>query len=705
MNMALYMKSKKPLYISIVISVVLTALIIYLLPLYTGKYHLEILNKTNTSEDKKYTYFTYLDDLHRVYNVLAVYNILKEADILIYNDKHQIVNDIPLGGHFIEYGARLFFYDTDHDGKKEIYSFTIVRDSLWLHIIHDFKARPFEIRHVFISRVNLSNSFEDYRLSNGTFADFDNDHFEDFIFQVIGGYSLEPRKIFLYNFIRDTLLSSPDFATCPDRFFVSDNDSDGFPEVYLETYALNNFDTSAAIPYMDNSAWLMVLDHDLHFMFPPLQKKGYTSFYKALPSHSGRHSVIAALDGCRSESDSTYHLSLVTYSGKILRQVKFFSSEDTPQTFFPLDAHPDKLFLILKSGLLVSCDSTLKLKKVFDPLTPISGPEFISDLNGDGQKEILFRSLQNNTLQVFNTKLKKLAEIKLPSINNRYIPYLNTYRTNDGHQVFRLNWGYTNLLMEFTHNPYFFLIYFVYLGIFVLIFISLLMLLKMQHAVSAAYYEREKQFTQLQLKTIKYQMDPHFTFNAINSLGSLIYSEDKEAAYDFLVRFSNLIRTVVESSDKITRTLKEELDFTNNYLELQNSRFKHNLEYKIDIGDNIDTTIKVPRMVIQTHVENALKHGLMHAGHKGLLNITIKKENDTLILEITDNGIGRAKAKELSKNSTKKGLAVTDQFYSLINKYNKTKIRQEIIDLYNKNGKPAGTKVIIYIPTNIMYDF
>ena len=130
----------------------------------------------------------------------------------------------------------------------------------------------------------------------------------------------------------------------------------------------------------------------------------------------------------------------------------------------------------------------------------------------------------------------------------------------------------------------------------------------------------DKKFTELQLKTIKNQMDPHFTFNAINSLGALIFTEKKEKAYDFLVNFSRLIRTTVESSDRITRSLKKEIDFTQNYLALQQFRFKDNFEYDIHIEEGIDMETKVPRMVIQTHVENALKHGLVHSHRKGMLN-------------------------------------------------------------------------------------
>lgn len=210
--------------------------------------------------------------------------------------------------------------------------------------------------------------------------------------------------------------------------------------------------------------------------------------------------------------------------------------------------------------------------------------------------------------------------------------------------------------------------------------------------------EIEKQLTELQLKTIKNQVEPHFTFNVINSLGSVIYKEKKEVAYDYLTKFSRLIRTTLETSDQISRSLKEEIDFVKNYLELQKFRFKDKFDYEIRVHDDINTEMKVLKMIIQTHVENAVKHGLMHREKDGKIMISITRDTDAVLLEIKDNGIGRQRAKELNKDSTHKGLKIIDQFYFLINKFNKSKITQEIIDLCDKEGRPAGTKVIVKIP-------
>lgn len=213
----------------------------------------------------------------------------------------------------------------------------------------------------------------------------------------------------------------------------------------------------------------------------------------------------------------------------------------------------------------------------------------------------------------------------------------------------------------------------------------------------------DKQLAEMKLLTIRNQMDPHFTFNAINSLGTLIYTEAKEDAYDYLVKFSDLIRKTLESSNNIAQPLERELDFVREYLDLQKYRFKNKFEYSIHIDSDIDLQVLIPRMIIETHVENSLKHGLIHLDKKGLIKVEVTKEDGDLVIKITDNGIGRQRSRKYGSNSTRIGLKVTEQFYTLINKYNKEKITRQIIDLYDVSGNPAGTKVIIRIPEGMGY--
>lgn len=215
--------------------------------------------------------------------------------------------------------------------------------------------------------------------------------------------------------------------------------------------------------------------------------------------------------------------------------------------------------------------------------------------------------------------------------------------------------------------------------------------------------ETEKKITELQLNTIRGQIDPHFTFNVINSIASVIYKEDKESAMKMFNKFSNLLRVVITSSAKTYRSIDDEISFVKNYLEIEKFRFKDKFEYSITLDKNVDKYKNIPKMVIQTHVENAIKHGLMHKEKEGKLSVSIKCNDNENIIIIEDNGIGRKKAKHLSKQSTGIGLKIINSYYDLFNKYNKEKIIQEIIDLEDVSDNSSGTKIIIKIPLNFNF--
>jgi len=213
----------------------------------------------------------------------------------------------------------------------------------------------------------------------------------------------------------------------------------------------------------------------------------------------------------------------------------------------------------------------------------------------------------------------------------------------------------------------------------------------------------EKKMTELRLQTLHNQMDPHFTFNVINAIKSVVMRDDKEKAGRFLDNFSVLLRKMLEKSDQITRTVREELEFSRNYLELQQLRYKNKFEYQINIKETVNQDQLIPKMVIHTYVENAVKHGLFNADRHGILLISIGENDSKLIIRVQDNGIGRKKAAALQSYSTGKGLKIMKQYFDLFNERNPAKIETEIIDLYDDNQEPSGTLVLITIPIHMTY--
>ncbi|WP_445715632.1 histidine kinase [Flavobacterium sp.] len=215
----------------------------------------------------------------------------------------------------------------------------------------------------------------------------------------------------------------------------------------------------------------------------------------------------------------------------------------------------------------------------------------------------------------------------------------------------------------------------------------------------------EKNLNQSKLKAIKSQMNPHFFYNALNTLQSFILSNEKRLAIDYLSKFSNLTRTILEMTEKDFISIAEEIKTLQLYLDIEKGRFDEDFSYEIQVEKNIDQeSIKIPTMLLQPYVENAVKHGLLHKQGNKKLTISFEIKNNELHIGIEDNGIGRQKSSELNqiKNKNHQSFATKalQNRIALLNEYNHKNISLEIIDKYNIQNQPTGTLVEIIIPIN-----
>ncbi|MBL7919112.1 MAG: histidine kinase [Bacteroidia bacterium] len=210
-----------------------------------------------------------------------------------------------------------------------------------------------------------------------------------------------------------------------------------------------------------------------------------------------------------------------------------------------------------------------------------------------------------------------------------------------------------------------------------------------------------------EIKAIKSQMNPHFFYNALNSIQGYIYSGDKENAAKSLGLFSDLSRSVLESSRNTEISLYDEIELLENYLKLENMRLPK-IKYTINASDNINLhDVYIPAMILQPLVENAVKHGLANKQGEGVLNIKFEENNNKLFIYIEDDGIGRAAAAEIGKRMIKKSASFSTEAnisrIELLNANKTEKITQDIIDKKDKEGNAAGTIVKLVIPIEL-YD-
>lgn len=213
----------------------------------------------------------------------------------------------------------------------------------------------------------------------------------------------------------------------------------------------------------------------------------------------------------------------------------------------------------------------------------------------------------------------------------------------------------------------------------------------------------EKNLNQSKLKAIKSQMNPHFFYNALNTIQSFILSNDKKQAVNYLSKFSTLTRTILEMTEKETISIAEEIKTLSLYLDIEKARFEEDFSYQILITKSIDSeNVKIPTMLLQPYVENALKHGLLHKQGQKHVTIQFEKEAEHLKISIDDNGIGRHKSAELNaiknKNHTSFATEAMQNRVHLLNQYNQKNISIYYIDKTNLSDQSIGTKVVFEIP-------
>lgn len=239
----------------------------------------------------------------------------------------------------------------------------------------------------------------------------------------------------------------------------------------------------------------------------------------------------------------------------------------------------------------------------------------------------------------------------------------------------------------------------------VLLFLSILRNVKKNQQVLIDKERLDKELVFSQLENLRSQMNPHFIFNALNSIQDYILKNEKLEASMYLAKFSSLIRKYLEHSRQKEIALTEEIETLHEYLELEKVRSGETLKFEIATKEGLPLNqLKVPPLFIQPYVENAIKHGLLHKKTNKELYVSFffDQSLSNLVCTIRDNGIGRKKAFELKEKREKAHASFSTKANSdrvvLINKGRKSKVSVEVKDLYDDSHSPLGTEVEIIIP-------
>ncbi len=227
-------------------------------------------------------------------------------------------------------------------------------------------------------------------------------------------------------------------------------------------------------------------------------------------------------------------------------------------------------------------------------------------------------------------------------------------------------------------------------------------ILKNKNALLAEKVELERNLHKSVLMAIRSQMNPHFFYNALNTIQSFIITDDKRSAATYLSKFSKLTRTILEMTGKEAVTLQEEVNSLQLYLDLEKVRFNNELNYSIHVAKGLDAEfVKIPSMIVQPYIENSIKHGLLHKNGEKILLIDFLKRDDNLTIVIDDNGIGRKRSRELNKIRADKHKPFATEAnmkrIELLNRGNNN-IGVVYTDKRDAFGQSNGTIVTITIP-------
>ncbi|PKW28735.1 tetratricopeptide repeat-containing sensor histidine kinase [Flavobacterium lindanitolerans] len=304
--------------------------------------------------------------------------------------------------------------------------------------------------------------------------------------------------------------------------------------------------------------------------------------------------------------------------------------------------------------------------------------QLISEYNakGNGEKSI---ELYENFFENFESLIKSdnsLVDSKVFQVTEDRIKHLEKERALKDELISKKN----------TFN--YFLLGSVVLMVLLFVFI-----------VKALYSIKTKN-KKIALQSLRREMNPHFIFNSLNSVNQFI-SENKELeANKYLTSYSNLMRNMMENSNKDFVTLNNEVEQLKKYLDLEHLRFNEKFDYEITIDDALDgDAVLVPNMLLQPHLENAIWHGLRYKEGKGFLKLDFKLKNNMVKVIVDDNGIGLTKSRELKTTNQKvhesRGMTNTRERISLLNELYKKNISLKISE---KKNPETGTRIEISFP-------
>ncbi len=619
----------------------------------------------------------------------------RRLDISYYNKDGLLVDQYHIFKSDWNHELKPAIYDIDGDKKSELLFFTERNDSIFFNAF-TLSDASLTIDHLFFGEIELKRNDYSYRASFYDFGDYNKDGNMELYFWFDAGFGLYPRGIFKMEFPSLNIVASNSEYMAINPEFSYDITGDGIPELFTRCYAPSN--TTRFQKYGDTVCYIAVFNSDLEFLFEPIAFPGEYGYVYCLPDLSN-DSIFYAFFHSRANNQEPMSIYVLNKKGEILNEKQWTHLEHPESMSFQLLINNNSTYLYCSRMGIFKLDKNLS--ELPDKIEPANNwlevPILSFDLNEDGSDELISIDSYRN-LSIYDEKAKESVSVELPiSISGKIsvYPYYSNYKL----VKYMIDTGAGFIYFRYEHNPYFFVLHLIYVLVFSLSTFALWLILFLQKRSIEKKWNTERQLSELQFNNVKNQLNPHFLFNSLNSVALMINEGKAEDAYDFLTVNSRMIQRVLDGAGQTTRSLKNEILFTKDFLNIQSRRFKGRFTTKIETSPEVDLNFEVPKMCIHTYVENAIKHGFRNTNSGGKLWIGITSEKHGVKIIIADNGMGRIAASRY-KDSSGNGMRIMEEFYLLFEKYYGYKIQFSISDHDLGNTSATGTVVELTIVKN-----
>jgi tetratricopeptide (TPR) repeat protein/two-component sensor histidine kinase len=237
----------------------------------------------------------------------------------------------------------------------------------------------------------------------------------------------------------------------------------------------------------------------------------------------------------------------------------------------------------------------------------------------------------------------------------------------------------------------------------VLLALTILLIFFFRFRARLTQIKLRSQMAESEMTALRAQMNPHFIFNSLNSINAYVLRNESKTANAYLTEFAHLMRQILDNSAQDQIAVEQEIEFLQSYLQVEALRLDHKLTWDIQVSEALDIfDTKIPSMILQPYIENAIWHGIAQRPEGGKIAINIgEADSKSLILTVEDNGVGRARARELralnNQTHNSKGLKITAERLALYDKKHGSKSSVTTTDLVDADGNPSGTRVEIRI--------